>query len=86
MPAPTGRPPATITLAARRCELRPRPVVLVVAEAQHLDAVAVGRTRLRLGQTDLGELGIGEGHPRDVVGPRLDRQAEERERITSPAW
>ena len=41
-------------------------VVVVVGPAQHADG-AVAFARLRIGQADMGELRIGEGHARDLV-------------------
>ena len=44
-------------------------VVVVVGPAQHADG-AVALARLRVGQADMGEFRIGEGHARNVVDVR----------------
>ena len=51
-------------------------VVVMVGPAQHADG-AVALARLHIGQADMGELRIGEGHARDLVDVHLDRQAEQ---------
>ena len=52
-------------------------VVLVERPAQHPDAPC-GAARLVLGEADMGELGVGEGHARDQVVVGLRRQPEQR--------
>ena len=41
--------------------------------------------RLRLGQADLGKLGVGIGAPGDMVGAAFDGSPNSIDRITTPA-
>src|SRR5215831_7978580 len=52
-------------------------VVLVIGPPQQADG-ETARSRLRLGQADMGELGVGEGHPRHEILVHLDGQAKQR--------
>ena len=59
-----------------RFALRLRAVVLVKRPAQYADAMPL--LCLRLGQADMGKLGIGEGDPRHEIIIDLHRQPEQR--------
>jgi hypothetical protein len=63
--------------AAHGFALGLRAVVLVIGPAQHPDRDAA-RPRFGFGQADMGELGVGEGHPRHEIRVHLHGQAKQR--------
>ena len=79
MVAPRTFPRRSVTtlMCPTRCAFGLGAVVLVIGPPQHPDG-GPARPRLRLGQADLSEFGIGEGHARDGVRVHRRRQAEQR--------